>query len=233
MIALTVCEDPPAAGRATADRIAAAIEQARAERGVAHVSLAGGRTPARAYRVLGGLLDDWSGVHLWFGDERCVPLDDEQSNHRLVVETLMATVPAERPPRLHAVRGVDGDPDEAAAAYARELREAVPGDPPRLDVALLGLGEDGHTASLFPDAPALEERERLCIAVRGAKPPFERVTLTFPVLCAAQRVLVLTEGTRKAWAVGAVLAGPSPRVPASLLAAADVELIVDRAAAPN
>ena len=121
----------------------------------------------------------------------------------------------------------------AAAAYERELRELLPGDPPRLDFALLGLGEDGHTASLFPDDLALDERERLCVAVRGAKPPFARVSLTLPILRAACRIAILAEGTGKAWAIAATLAGPSARVPASLLADADPELIVDLAGAPS
>jgi 6-phosphogluconolactonase len=231
MIAMTVAEDPEAAARTTAERIAAAIAGARAARGVAHVSLAGGRTPARTYRVLPEHVSDWSDVHLWFGDERCVPLDDPDSNHALVAETLLAhqLVPA---PHLHPVEGVDVSPNTAARDYERALRAAVPGDPPRLDLALLGLGEDGHTASLFPDDAVLDEQERLCVPVHGTKPPFERVTLTLPLLRAARQVIVLAEGAGKAWAIGAMLAGPSSRVPASLLADADVELIVDRASAP-
>ncbi|HEX4805603.1 MAG TPA: 6-phosphogluconolactonase, partial [Conexibacter sp.] len=220
----------------------------------AHVALAGGRTPARAYELLAGLVPDWRDVHLWFGDERCVPLDDPESNHALVARTLLARLPDAAAgggrPVVHAVaRAGDGDPPAAAAAYERELRTHVPGEtawgpasadhvagsgtpPPALDLALLGLGEDGHTASLFPDDPVLEERERLCVAVHGSKPPFDRVTLTLPVLRAARAIVVLTAGTGKAWAVGAMLAGPSARVPASLLADGPVELIADRGAAP-
>ncbi len=231
MIAMTVAEDPDAAARTTAERIAAAIDTARAARGVAHISLAGGRTPARTYRLLPELVSDWSDVHLWFGDERCVPLDDPDSNHALIVETLLAR-PLDPAPVVHPVRGIDTNPTAAARDYERELRAALPGDPPQLDVALLGLGEDGHTASLFPDDPVLDEQERLCLPVHGTKPPFERVTLTLPLLCAARQVLVLADGAGKAWAIGAMLAGPSARVPASLLADAEVELIVDRASAP-
>jgi 6-phosphogluconolactonase len=184
-----------------------------------------------------------------------VPLDDPDSNHELLVRTLLARLPAgTAPPLVHAVEGAgDGDPAAAAAAYERALRAHIPGDTsrgpasagdpaagsasgtppvPQLDLALLGLGEDGHTASLFPDDPALEERERLCVPVHGSKPPFERVSLTLPVLRAARAIVVLTAGAGKAWAVGAMLAGPSPRVPASLLADGAVELIADRAAAP-
>ncbi len=232
MIALTVVDDPAVAALTSAKRIATAIEQAREERGVAHVALAGGRTPAQTYELLAHHVSDWSDVHLWLSDERCVAPDDADSNHALVVRTLLSQ-PLDPAPTLHAVPGVERDGVAAAAAYEAELRAALPDDePPRLDLVLLGLGEDGHTASLFPDDPALAEQERLCVAVHGSKPPFERVTFTLPLLRAARRIVVLTEGTGKAWAVGAMLAGASTRVPASMLADGDVELIVDRAAAP-
>lgn len=235
MIELTVVEDAEAAARACAERIAAAIADARAERGVAHVALAGGRTPARAYELLASLVDDWREVHLWFGDERCVPLDDPDSNDALVTRTLLAALPPGSPqPMVHAVTGAgEGDPEAAATGYERALRALVPGVPlPQLDLALLGLGEDAHTASLFPDDPTLDERERLCVPVHGRKPPFERVTLTLPLLRAARAIVVLTAGAGKAEAVRAMRAGPSPHVPASLLAdGASVELIADRAAA--
>jgi 6-phosphogluconolactonase len=235
VIALTVVEDAEAAAHACAERTAAAIADARAQRGVAHVALAGGSTPSRAYELLAGLVADWSGVHLWLGDERCVPLDDPDSNARLVRETLIAGLPSGAPaPTLRTVPGVgDGDPPSAAAAYERALRAEIPGSPlPQLDLALLGLGEDGHTASLFPDDPVLGERERLVVAVRGRKPPPDRVTFTLPLLRAARAIVVLTAGAGKADAVAGMLAGPSPHVPASLLGeGATVELIADRAAA--
>jgi 6-phosphogluconolactonase len=238
MIELTVVEDAEAAARTCAEVVAAAIEAACAARGVAHVALAGGRTPARTYELLAEIVTDWRDVHLWFGDERCVPLDDPDSNDTLVRQTLLDRLPDDPGsprPIVHAVaRAGDGDPAAAAADYERELRATVTGDPPQLDLALLGLGEDGHTASLFPDDPALDERERLCIAVHGRKPPFERVTLTLPVLRAARAIVVLTAGAGKAWAVGQMLSGPSPHVPASLLGeGGSVELIADRAAAPS
>lgn len=239
MIDLTVVEDAEAAARACAEVVSAAIEAACAARGVAHVALAGGRTPARTYELLAEIVTDWRDVHLWFGDERCVPLDDPDSNDTLVRRALLERLPDDPVsprPTVHAVaRAGDGDPAAAAADYEREMRAVVPGDPfPVLDLALLGLGEDGHTASLFPDDPALGERERLCVAVHGRKPPFERVTLTLPVLRAARAIVVLTAGAGKAWAVAEMLAGPSPHVPASLLGEGGaVELIADRAAAPN
>jgi 6-phosphogluconolactonase len=237
VIALTVVEDAEASARTCAERVADAIERARTQRGVAHVALAGGTTPARAYELLAALVGEWGDVHLWFGDERCVPLDDADSNHALVVRTLLARLPAGKaPPVVHAVEGAgDGDPPAVAAGYERELVANVPAagaGPPALDLALLGLGEDGHTASLFPDDPVLEERERLCVAVRGSKPPPDRVTLTLPVLRAARAIVVLTAGAGKASAVAATLAGPSAQTPASLLGeGATVELIADRAAA--
>jgi 6-phosphogluconolactonase len=235
MIELTVVEDAEAAARTCAERVVAAIDAAIDARGVAHVALAGGTTPARTYELLAGLVEDWRDVHLWFGDERCVPLDDPDSNAALLARTLLARLPADAArPVVHAVEGAGrGDPAAAAAAYERALRDAISGNPPTLDLALLGLGEDGHTASLFPDDDALDEHERLCVAVHGRKPPFERVTLTLPLLRAARAIVVLTAGAGKAWAVGAMLAGPSAHVPASLLAdGGAVELIVDRAGAP-
>ncbi|HEU4701869.1 MAG TPA: 6-phosphogluconolactonase [Conexibacter sp.] len=237
MISLTVADDAEAAARLCADRAAVAIERARTERGEAHAALAGGSTPARTYALLAERIADWRNVHLWFGDERCVPLDDPDSNHHLLARTLLDRLPADRPqPMVHAVtRAGEGDPPAAAAAYERALRALVPSattGPPQLDFVLLGLGEDGHTASLFPDDPVLEERERLVVAVRGSKPPPDRVTFTLPLLRAGRAIVVLTAGAGKADAVRATLAGPSSHTPASLLGeGAAVELIADRAAA--
>jgi 6-phosphogluconolactonase len=235
VIALTVVDDAEAAARLCAERVAAAIEQARAERAEAHIAVAGGSTPARTYELLAASLTEWRDVHLWFGDERCVPLDHPDSNHRLLTRTLLTRLPVGMtPPIVHPVTGAgDGDPPAAAADYDVELRAYVPSTPvPQLDLALLGLGEDGHTASLFPDDPVLEERERLVVAVRGSKPPPDRVTFTLPLLHAARAIVVLTAGASKAQAVQAMLAGPSPHTPASLLGeGATVELITDRAAA--
>lgn len=237
MFELTVTDDGEAAAHACAARIVATIEQARTAREVAHVALAGGSTPARTYELLPRMLDDWRGVHLWLGDERCVPLDDPDSNAVLVRDTLFAALPADGSgPVLHRVElAGDGDPPAAAAAYEHSLRRIVPAEgfaPPVLDFVLLGLGEDGHTASLFPDDEALEERERLVVAVRRRKPPPDGVTFTLPLLRAGRTIVVLTAGAGKADAVAATLAEPSPHTPASLLGeGATVELIADRAAA--
>ncbi len=231
MIRLDVHPTPEGAAEAVARRVVATLAEARAAGAAAHVSLAGGTTPRRAYELLASMLPDAEAAHWWFGDERCVPPDDPDSNYRLVAESLLG--PAGVPVRLvHRMRGED-PPRLAAAAYARELREVVPRGPaglPVLDLALLGLGEDGHTASLFPHDDALEATE-LAVPVVASKPPPNRITLTLPVLRAARAVVVLATGAAKRDAVARVLAGPDPATPASLLADADVTLVADEAAA--
>jgi 6-phosphogluconolactonase len=243
---LTTVDDPEAAAQRAADVLAQLIVDAQHERGVAHFSLAGGTTPRRAYELLAGRVADWSAVQLWFGDERCVPPDHPDSNYRMAAESLLSLVDV-RPEQVHRIPGELG-PDPAAAAYAEEIYRHLqaPGAQagseqpaggatlPRLDVALLGLGEDGHTASLFPGAPELNVRGVPCVGVHNApKPPPERVTLTLDMLNAARRCLLLATGAGKQAAVAAVLAGPDPQFPASLLRDAGVELIVDDAAAPR
>jgi 6-phosphogluconolactonase len=234
---LTTAADPEAAARRTAELIAQGLRDALHRRGVAHLALAGGNTPRRAYELLAGLLDDWGAVELWYGDERCVDPKDPQSNHRLVADSLLAHIhgPA---PLEHRILGELG-PEAAAAAYSEQLQARIPpaevGGPPALDVALLGLGEDGHTASLFPGHPqVLEDSGALCLAVHDApKPPPERVTLSLPVLRAARHCLLLATGAGKADAVAAVLAGPDPHVPASLLASGRLQIVIDDDAAPG
>jgi 6-phosphogluconolactonase len=230
----TTVPDPEAAAIRAADVLARLMAEAQAQRGVAHVALAGGTTPRRAYELLAERVADWSAVALWFGDERCVPADDPESNYRMVTESLLSRVELD-PARVHRIAGELG-PDPAAEAYARELRATIPATEegiPSLDVALLGLGEDGHTASLFPGSPALDA-EDLCAGVHDApKPPPERVTLTLRTLGGARRCLLLATGASKAHAVAATLAGPDRRVPASLLPSSRLEMIVDDAAAPG
>ena len=233
MIRLSVHPDPEAVAQAAAARIAAAIAVAQSARGTAHVSLAGGNTPRRTYELLARLLADREHVDWWFGDERCVPPDDPSSNYRLVAESLLAVahIPTDR---VHRVHGED-PPQVAAAAYGEELEQIVPPNEnglPVLDVALLGLGEDGHTASLFPGDPALEVTGALAIAVVAVKPPPNRITLTLPVLRAAREVIILATGAGKRDAVARVLARPDAATPASLLADANVTLVIDQEAAP-
>ncbi|MFI5005497.1 MAG: 6-phosphogluconolactonase, partial [Solirubrobacterales bacterium] len=174
MTRLSTFADPRAAAEHAAAEIARVLNEALERRGVAHVSLAGGNSPRPAYTMLAGLLDDWSAVELWYGDERCVPPEDPESNHKLVADSLLAHIQGPAQPTEHRVLGELG-PEEAARAYATQLRERVApaeeggaggrvGGVPSLDVALLGLGEDGHTASLFPGNPAVEDTSgALCL----------------------------------------------------------------------
>jgi 6-phosphogluconolactonase len=229
--------DPEGAASHAAVEIARALHEAVELRGVAHLSLAGGSTPRPAYVLLAGLLEDWSAVELWYGDERCVPPEDPESNHQLVASSLLAGLPgAPVGPREHRILGELG-PEAAARAYKTQLRARVApaeeGGLPTLDVALLGLGEDGHTASLFPGFPEVDDDSgALCLPVRDApKPPPERVTLSLPVLRAARCSLLLVTGAGKASALAAVLAGPDSRLPASLLASERLLVVADAAAA--
>jgi 6-phosphogluconolactonase len=230
MVRVTVTDAAAEATDQAAQRLADAIAAGRRDGRVVHLSLAGGNTPRAAYKRLAGLVDDWEGVELWLGDERLVPQDDPESNYRMLTESLLRSTGAV----AHPVP-TEGSAEQAAEAYAKELRERVPAGPdgvPSLDLALLGIGEDGHTASLFPHAPALEARGEVCVAVhRAPKPPPDRVSLTLDVLRAARRSLILAVGDGKASALARVVSGPDPGIPASLLAGAPLELIVDRAAA--
>jgi len=212
--------DPEAAAQRAAHELAAVVREALATRGAAHVAVSGGRTPKRAYELLGALVDDWTGAHVWFADERCVGPDDPDSNARMVRETLQAPGAV-----VHRMRGELGAV-EAAAAYSRELGDVV------LDVVLLGLGEDGHTASLFPDNAALDEPGGArAVAVLGSpKPPPERISLSLPTLNNARRLILLVTGEDKADALAAALSEPTPSTPASLLRREALDVIADAAA---
>jgi 6-phosphogluconolactonase len=230
MARLTVTETAADAAGAAARRLADAIAATRRRGATAHLSLAGGDTPRAAYERLASLVEDWEGVELWLGDERLVPQDDSESNYRLLSESLL-----ERTGVMAHPVPTEGTAEQAAEGYARLLRERVPvgrDGLPVLDFALLGLGEDGHTASLFPDAPTLDAHGEVCVAVHDApKPPPDRVSLTLDVLRAARATAILADGPQKAHPVAVALERPDPHVPASLLADGPIELIVDRAAA--
>jgi 6-phosphogluconolactonase len=211
------CADPGEAARRAAEVLAAAIDGARTIRGEAHVALSGG-SASRAYDLLGPLLPEWRDVHLWYGDERCVPLDDEESNHRLATEHLDAPGAIWHPVPTHL------SPEEAAMAYSAELGDTT------LDVTLNGMGPDGHTASLFPGFPQVDA-EGICLPVHDSpKPPPDRVTLTLPKLNASHRIVLLVTGATKAPMLARVLAGPDHAVPASLLDRERLEVIADAAA---
>jgi 6-phosphogluconolactonase len=216
--AVTRVGSPEEAAERVAEVMATTIIAAHAVRGEAHVALSGGSNVAAAYRLLGPKVDDWTGVHLWYGDERVVPLDDPESTHRLATSTLEAPNATWHP--LQVDLGCEG----AAAAYAEELGDTV------LDLALNGMGPDGHTASLFPGYPQLRATG-IAVCVRDSpKPPPERVTLTLPKLNEARRILMVVTGAQKAQVLARVLAGPDPDLPASLLARDRLEIVADDAA---
>lgn len=230
MTSVLVAPTANEAAQAACERLRSAIDDARDARGAAHVALAGGETPRRTYELLAAKIGDWTGVEIWFGDERAVGPEDPESNYRMAQQTLLT---GEAGPIVHRIEGERGA-EEAAAAYASRLEERLAGEQgvPMLDLALQGLGPDGHTASLFPGNPAVEA-DGICVAVHGApKPPPDRITLTVPVLRAARSIVFLATGEAKADAVRGLLAGPDPAVPSSLLGSERTEVIVDHAAAP-
>ena len=230
MTSLLVAATPEEAARISSERLLSVIGDARNARGAAHIALAGGETPRLTYEVLAAAIDDWTGVEIWFGDERAVGPEDPESNYRMAQETLLT---GESGPDVHRIEGERG-PEDGAAAYAALLEQRLPVEDgvPVLDLALQGLGPDGHTASLFPGNPAVEAGG-ICVAVHDApKPPPDRITLTVPVLRAARSIVFLATGSEKADAVRRLLAGPDPAVPSSLLGGERTEVIVDRAAAP-
>jgi len=174
---------------------------------------------------------DWSRLLVLFGDERCVPPDHPASNYRMARETLLDRLPIPRGNVLR-LRGEDPDPARAAADYAGALQARFPAGPPALDLVLVGMGADGHVASLFPGSPALEERTALVAAPWVERLGAHRLTLTFPVFQAAQAVLLLAVGRDKAARVAEVLGSPGS-LPAQRLrdVAADLTVVLDAAAA--
>ena len=200
-----------------------------------HVAVAGGSTPREAYRRAAAAGRDWSGAHVWFGDERCVGADAEHSNFRMVSESLLDALEGPQP-TVHRMAGELG-PHEGARAYEAELREAFGGeDVPTLDLVLLGLGPDAHTASLFPHDAALEQEERWVTGVDspGMAPLVPRITLTLPAINAAREVVFLVAGADKADAVTRAFSGPpDPGAPASLVAprSGALTVLLDDAAA--
>jgi 6-phosphogluconolactonase len=226
---VVVCDDAEAVAQYAADRLAAVIADAREAGRELHVALAGGSTPQRAYELLAGVDGSWSHVHLWLGDERCVPEDDPEANVRMVRESLLA---GERdgPPVLHVVPSPEV-PEDAAWLYARELLAHLPDAV--FDVVLLGMGPDGHTCSLFPGHPGLRVREAPVAPIRDSpKPPPERVTLTLPVVRRARLTLLLATGAGKRDALARALAGDES-IPLALLGDGLDEVVCDAAAAPQ
>lgn len=213
---VVVHSDADVLAAATAARLITALADAQAARGSASVVLTGGgtgiaileqvrRSPARD-------AVDWARLDVFWGDDRFVPADDPERNEKQAREALLDHVPVD-PARVHAMAPSDGefgdDPDAAAADYARVLAAtATDGDVPAFDVMILGLGGEGHTASIFPGTPAAHETERSVVAVRDCpKPPPTRVSLTFPAIRRATEVWLVTTGAAKAEAVAAAHRG--------------------------
>jgi 6-phosphogluconolactonase len=199
-----------------------------------HIALAGGSTPKRAYRLATERLEDWSSATLWLGDERLVAADDERANARMVLEQLLGALPEDRRPSFEAVR-TDLPLEQAASDYEVRLR-GVLRDGAGLDLVLLGLGPDAHTASLFPGKPAAEEAERWVAPVpeAGMEPQVPRVSLTLPVLNAAREVVFLVSGADKAQAMRRAFGDdPDPASPAAHVRPSTGRLLVlcDEAAA--
>ena len=219
---VTVVADAEEAARLVAERLA---EQARAG---GSVVLTGGSTPRVAYELAAGLEPDWSRVELWWGDERCVPPDDERSNYGMAKKALLDRLERE-PAAVHRMQGELGR-DEGAAEYRIELTGVD-----AFDLVLLGLGPDGHIASLFPDFPTLDVTGRDVVGSEAGHEPFvDRISLTLPRICATRELLFLVVGEDKADAVARALAGePSHRTPGSLARATEgtTRAILDRAAA--
>jgi 6-phosphogluconolactonase len=191
-----------------------------------HVCITGGSTPRKAYERVAAERPDWSGVDVWFTDERCVPPDHEHSNFRMADEALLSRVEGAT---LHRMKGELG-PERGAAEYERELEEA---GRPVLDLILLGIGPDAHTCSLFPGDDALGERERPVVGVEtpGMAPLVSRITLTLPVVNASRRIVFLVTGEDKADAVARAFSGRrDPMAPASLVEG-NVTVLLDEAAA--
>jgi 6-phosphogluconolactonase len=233
---LTSCLDAETVAERAAMDVRRTLERAREERGVAHVALSGGTTPGRTYELLGADPEDLGDVEIWFADERCVGPEDEQRNYRLAAQTLIE--PAGIPTgRVHRMQGELG-PHDGALAYAHELSAGVPSGEgssiPALDLVILGIGPDGHVASLFPGAWTLDvDDDSLCLGLEDSpKPPPERITLSLSVLRGARACLLLATGAGKADAVSAMLGEPTRHVPASLLRRERLSVIVDDAAAP-
>jgi len=234
--ALRIVADEPTLRTTLADLFVAEAREAVAPRGSFAVALAGGNTPKGAYALLAEeprrSQVDWGRVRVFFSDERCVPPDDPQSNFGMAQRTLLSNVPIPAA-HVHRMRG-ELPPEEAASAYADVLREVL-GEDPVFDLVMLGLGADGHTASLFPGTPVVGERRLLVAAPFVPQLGTHRLTLTPRVINNARRVVIAAAGWEKAEALRRALDGPfDPNVtPVQVVQPVSGELtwLVDEAAA--
>jgi len=235
-----IADDAAALAAIAAREVVDVARAAVAARGRFAVALAGGSTPRATYRLLAepplATQMPWDRTLVFFGDERGVPPDHPQSNYGMARTALLQHVPIP-PDHVFRIAGESADPDAVAADYAKTLAEALGvrrGEVPRLDLILLGLGIDGHTASLFPGSPVLKETFRTVAAVHAAAASVpQRFTLTYPVLNAAACVIYIVSGAEKAKIVKAALGDRSTGLPAAMVRPSDGRLlwILDRAAA--
>lgn len=233
---IKICSDPEQLARTAAALFADSAQEAVERRGRFSAALSGGGTPLRTYEILAGppYRDDlpWDRTHIFWGDERCVDPDSPLSNERLARRALLNQVPI--PDRqVHPLRCA-ASPTEAAQRYEALLLAYFQDEPPRLDLVLLGLGEDGHTASLFPHTAVLQETRRHVADLYLPERDQLRVTLTAPLINQAQRVIFLVSGHQKARILREVLEGPRDpqRLPAQLIhPAGELIWLADREAA--
>jgi 6-phosphogluconolactonase len=219
-IELVVVDSPKEVAEVVANRLVKAAQEG------GNVVLTGGETPKLAYEQAAKRHPDWSRVEVWWGDERCVPPDHDESNYKLAEDALLDRL-ERQPHAVHRIRGELGK-DEAAAAYEDELADTP------LGLLLLGIGPDGHVASLFPNAPTLREQGRVLPAEPGLEPFVDRVTLSVPALSGAEEILFLLAGAEKADAARrAFVDEPAEDTPASLVraTAGRTTAVLDRAAA--
>jgi 6-phosphogluconolactonase len=228
--------------QAAAEEILRAAADAIAQRGRFTIALSGGSTPRNLYTLIAANASaslPWDQMFFFWGDERHVPLNDPDSNYRMAKETLLSKVPIP-PANIFPVPAENPDAAAAAQAYEETLRKffaLAPGDFPRFDLILLGMGPDGHMASLFPETAALQEKSRLVVANWVEKLNNSRITFTLPVLNAARCVAFLVSGADKAAVLHEVLEGKAPgeKYPSKLVRPSAGKLIwfVDRAAASD
>lgn len=235
-VQIRVFQDEASLSRAAAEFITAAAKQSVAAKGRCSVALSGGSTPKRLYSLLGSLpyreAIPWPQVHVFWADERCVPPDHAESNFKLASDAFLSEVPLPAG-NIHRIRAEEG-PGKAARAYEEDLRTFFGSGAPAFDLVLLGAGEDGHTASLFPGSPALEEKERISLPVYLERPQYDRVTLTLPALNHASHVVFLAMGRAKSGVVSAILEEKNPqRFPAGLVQPqnGDISWFLDKEAA--
>jgi 6-phosphogluconolactonase len=219
--------EPQLRVEADPSRVVGELLAAAARRGET-IALTGGTTAGNAYEHAAALEGDWDKATVWWSDERCVPPDDARSNYGLAKRTLLDRL--QHQPKVHRIHG-ELDPADASGEYDRQLEGVV------LDLLLLGLGPDGHVASLFPGSPQLDERERLVTSGPAGLEPFvDRVTMTLPALLSARHIVFLVTGAGKAQAVQrAFRDAVGEDVPASLLRTGEVPISVylDQAAAAS